>query len=109
MEIPSKVRIGSIDYTVQYTDNTICVDHKECYADINYNEKIIRLGKNLQDKQGEEVTLLHEILHGIVYERNFSYENNTDEDITEELARGLHQIIRDNPELFQNNNSNLST
>lgn len=101
MKILDKVRIGSVDYEIKHTNDIIIVDHKECYGDINYNKKIIRIGNNITSLQGEEETLLHEILHGIVYERNFTYDKNDDETITEELARGLHQVIRDNPGIFE--------
>lgn len=101
MNIPDKVRIGSIDYEVKHTNDVIIVDHKECYGDINYDKKVIRIGNNIQSHQGEEETFLHELVHGIVYERDFSYDKNDNETITEELARGLHQVIRDNPEIFK--------
>ena len=100
MNIPDKVRIGSMDYIVKKVDEVIIVDHKECFGSIEYNKKIIKIGNDIQDKQSEEVTLLHEIFHGIVFERNFSYEKNDDETITEELARGMHQVIKDNIGMF---------
>ena len=107
MNIVNKVRIGSIDYTVNKTTEIILVDHKECFGSIDYNKKLILINSELQDIQGQEETLLHEIVHGIVYERNFSYEKNDDETITDELARGLHQLIRDNPKLFEISNTIL--
>ncbi|SMC17218.1 hypothetical protein SAMN02745134_00262 [Clostridium acidisoli DSM 12555] len=100
MNIPSKVRIGSVDYMISRTDEIIIVNHQECFGDIDFNKKIIRIAQNIQDIQGEEITLLHEMLHGLVYERNFEYERCDDETITEEISRGLHQLIRDNPQVF---------
>lgn len=101
MNIPDKVRIGSMDYQIQFVDGPIIVNSHTCYGDIDYNKHVIRILKDCEDTQGKERTLLHEIVHGIRYERNFDYENNDDETITEEIARGLHQVIRDNPELFK--------
>lgn len=101
MNILEKIRIGSMDYTVELTEDIILVDHKECCGDIDLLKKVIRINKNIQDIQGMQETLLHEIFHGIVFERNFTYEKNDEETITEELARGLHQVIRDNPDLFK--------
>jgi len=100
MKIPDKVRIGSIDYTVEITGEVIIVDRKECNGEIDYNEKVIKIRNDMQCVQSQEITLLHEIVHGIVYERNFAYEKCNEETITEELARGLHQVIKDNPEMF---------
>lgn len=100
MNIPKSVRIGSMDYKVIITDEIIIVDHKECSGMIDYNQHEIKVKNDMQDIQGMEATLLHEIMHGITNERNFTYEKNDDETITEELARGLHQLIRDNPGMF---------
>jgi len=101
MKIPETVRIGSMDYSVKRTDEIIIVDNKKCKGDINYLSKEIRISNEIKNTQDNEVTLLHEICHGIVYERNFTYKDNDEETITEELARGLHQVIRDNPKIFQ--------
>ena len=39
------------------------------------------------------------MLHGIIRERNLNVEN--EELIVEEIALGLHQVIRDNPKIFK--------
>jgi len=101
MKIPEQIRIGSMVYSVTRTDEFILVDHKECMGDIDYLKKTIRIKRGIQDSQGEQETLLHEIIHGITHERNFGYNNNDEETVTEELARGLHQIILDNPNMFE--------
>lgn len=101
MKIPNKVRIGSMDYEVKHTDDVIIADHKECYGDIDYNKKIIRICNNITSLQGEEETFLHELVHGIVFERNFDLNCDNEELKVEELAKGLHQVIRDNPEIFK--------
>jgi len=101
LNILKSVRIGSMDYKVELTGEVILVDHKECFGSIDYNNKVISINSKIQGIQNQEVTLLHEIFHAITNERTFSYENNSDETITEELARGLHQLIKDNPKLFE--------
>lgn len=98
MNIPDKVRIGSCDYSVEYTENSLVTDRKECYATIDYNNHKIMINKILGDIQLNELSFLHELFHGIIKERNVEVEN--EELIVEELSRGLHQIIRDNPEIF---------
>lgn len=99
MIIPESVRIGSMDYKIIITDEVLIVNHEECSGLINYVEHLIKISNN-QDVQGFEATLLHEVMHGITHERNFIYDKNDDESITEELARGLHQLIKDNPNMF---------
>jgi len=101
LNILKSVRIGSMDYKVLLNDKLILEDGKECFGAINFRKKEIKINNELQDIQGQEETFLHEILHGICEERNFIYEKNDDETITEELARGLHQLIKDNPKLFE--------
>jgi len=101
MNIPSIIRVGSMDYKVILTDEILVVDCHTCKGMIEYEKHEIKIKEDIQDKQGMEVTLLHEIMHAIVRERNFEYEKNSDEGITEEIACGLHQLIRDNPLLFK--------
>lgn len=98
MIIPEVVRIGSCDYFVEFTDNPIVVNHQECYADIDYNLHEIHISNKLGDIQTQEQSFLHEIFHGIVRDRAIEVED--EEFVVDELAKGLHQIIRDNPIMF---------
>ena len=100
MIIPESVRIGSIDYKVIFTDEILAVGGHMVYGLIEYDKHNIKIKNGITDSQGIESTLLHEIMHGITHERNFTYDKNDDEGITEELARGLHQLIKDNPDMF---------
>lgn len=101
MNIPKKVRIGSMNYDVILTDKTILKGNQQCYGHIDWEHHIIEIDKTLQDVQGQEQTFLHELVHGIVHERNLNIQNSDEETITDEIATGLHQIIKDNPEIFQ--------
>ncbi len=98
MEIPNKVRIGSADYEVKLTKENLVCDGRECVGTIDYGFHIINIQEGIQDKQAPEITFLHELLHGIVRERNLEIEN--EELVVEEISRGLHQVIRDNTEMF---------
>lgn len=99
MNIPETVRIGSCDYVVELTTNNLVVDGKECYAQIDYNFHKISINSKLADKQHNEVSFLHELLHGIMKDRNLELEN--EELVVEELSRGFHQVIKDNPKMFE--------
>lgn len=99
MNIPQKIRIGSVDYEVQLTKDNLVCQCKECYGFIDYDHHTIKINERLQDEQGQEQTFLHEMLHGIIRERNLTVEN--EELVVEEIALGLHQIIRDNQEIFK--------
>jgi len=98
MIIPEIIRIGSCDYNVVFTDNTLLNNHQECYALIDHNKHIIEINNNLGDFQQQELSFLHELFHGIFLDRSIEVED--EELIVEELARGFHQIIRDNPFIF---------
>ncbi len=99
MEIPNKVRIGSVDYEVTVEDKTIVLDAVQCKGKIDYEYHKINIDSSIHDKQGQEQTFLHELIHGIVRERNLNL-NADEETIVDGLAIGLHQVIRDNQHIF---------
>jgi Zn-dependent peptidase ImmA (M78 family) len=101
VNIPEKIRIGSSDYSVVLTDENLVCNGQESYGWIDYNYHLIKINKNIQDKQGQEKTLLHELIHGIVRERSLDVANSNEEIIVEEIAMGLHQVIRDNKNIFE--------
>lgn len=103
MEIPNKVRIGSVDYEVTVEDKTLVLDAVQCKGQIDYDYHQINIDSSIQDKQGQEQTFLHELMHGIVRERNLNLDNDNEETIVDGLAVGLHQVIRDNPNIFIEN------
>lgn len=103
MNIPKTIRIGSCDHTIEFTDDDLVSNHKECYAWIDYDKHLIKINTKLGDNQLKELNLLHELFHGIIHERNLELEN--EELVVEELARGMHQVIRDNPILFKEDES----
>ncbi|WP_346880566.1 hypothetical protein [Clostridium sp. UBA3061] len=100
MNIPNKVRIGSADYEVKQEDKTITINSAQCKGMIDYEYHEIKIDTSIQDKQGMEQTFLHELVHGIVRERSLDLQNSDDETIVDEIAMGLHQVIRDNIEIF---------
>lgn len=65
---------------------------------IDYTKQIIRL----EDKMGvetEKVTLLHEIIHGILYQLGFDDEVNN-EHLVQSLATSIYQVISENKGLL---------
>ena len=100
MNIPEKVRIGSRDYDVKLTDETLVLNGRECLGIIDCDNTEIKVSKSIQSKQKQEQTFLHELVHGIIKERNLDLQNSDEETIVDEIALGLHQVIRDNPKIF---------
>ena len=53
------------------------------------------------DEQIQKITLLHEVFHIIL--DNFGIDTGESEEfVVDSLARGMYQILEDNPELFEN-------
>ena len=103
MNIPKKIRIGSFDYNVDYTNETLILNAQQCYGLINYENTEIKIAKNIQNKQKQEQTFLHELFHGIVKEYKIDFTED-EENIVDKLANGIYQILKDNKELFEDIN-----
>jgi len=98
MNIPETIRIGSCNYKILKTKHNIVLNGRQCYGAIDYDKHEIELSENIGDKQQIELTLLHELFHGIVFDRDIKTED--EEELVEKLAKGLHQVIVDNPKMF---------
>lgn len=98
MEIKDKVKIGAMEYEVIKTDKPILLDNEVCNGVIDYGNLFIEINNNRAIQKQEE-TFIHEILHGIIRERNLILED--EEMIVEEISKGLYQVIKDNKEIFK--------
>jgi hypothetical protein len=84
-----RIQIGPISYQVVETDiPSIC-------GDINTVECQIRLNKALRPDI-RQVTLWHEVVHGILFAAG---QTDHDEVLTDAIAHGIVQVLRDNPKL----------
>lgn len=99
MNIPNTVKIDGMEYEVIKTDETLTNDNRVCKGIIEYEYRKIKLNTLCQDEQGMKRTLLHEIIHGIVRERNFDFKAE-EEFVVDELAKGFYNLINDNPEML---------
>lgn len=94
MKIPEIVRINGIDYPVVYIPNlnngvNIAyghIDFEKCQIELNPAEHI--------NHQHRCITLIHEILHGIVHASGTEVEN--EEKVVDIFAKGLYQVLQDN-------------
>jgi Zn-dependent peptidase ImmA (M78 family) len=62
-------------------------------GEITYAQATIYINEE-QNDQLKEATLLHEIVHGILY--HMGSELNDNEKFVEGFSSGLHQVFRDN-------------
>lgn len=102
MNIPEKIRISGVDYAVEITTDPVLIDGRQCYGSIEYASHKILLDETLGDHAHQCCTLLHEIFHAIVHDRMIDLGENADEEtIVEAFARGVYQLLADNPDLMK--------
>ena len=99
MQIPSKVRIGGIDYKVVHKPNPASGE-SVCYGVFDSERCVIELNSE-RDMHPDKVcqTFLHELLHGAI--SGAGIESDDEEVLVRAMARGLFQIIKDNPRIFE--------
>ncbi|CEQ10678.1 phage protein [[Clostridium] sordellii] len=98
MNIKNDIKIGSMSYNVKITNEPIILDHQECKGIIEYDDLVIKISNKIA-KQRQEETFIHEILHGIIRERNLEIED--EEILVDEISKGLYQFINDNIDIFR--------
>ena len=91
MKIPKKVKVGGLSYNIEIVDDL--GDASAC-GTTDYNKGLITIEK-ATNKEFEQQVFLHEVLHAI--------NNEMPEERIEFLAMALYQFIKENPEVFNNN------
>lgn len=100
MIIPDKVKIGGINYDVVTTDKNLIIGNKANHTGvIHYDESLIELSSTLKGNAKEQ-TFLHEVLHGIAFDRGIDLKED-EETIIDQFASGLLGFIKDNPDIFK--------
>lgn len=101
---PIKVRIGSIDYTVESIGRQD-FESEYVYGQVYFRDAVISIADDLSPPIWAS-TLLHEIFHCLFREwvgnSVWLIEDNkdTEEELVDRLSLGLCQVIRDNPALM---------
>ena len=98
MKILDNIRIGSIDYSINYVINLYSDEGQRLLGEIDFDNSTILLDNTVQGAQALQVTFLHELVHGMLYSVNSEFTHN--ETLIDDIAKSLHQVIRDNPGLF---------
>lgn len=105
--LPNYIKIAGIEYYLNLIkDYAFISDNKTEINDgeFDINKGEIRLattlkdGKTLIDLDRTITVLLHEILHGIFYHYLEDFTEN-EEHLVTQLAKGLYQVLKENPEL----------
>lgn len=92
MIIPQKVKICGQIFTVVMVEN-LNDGIKMLSGYIDYGKSEISLNKGIGEQQ-QQVTLLHEILHGLF--TVFGIKVDDEEEVVERLAYGMQQVLTDN-------------
>lgn len=98
MNIPEKVKIGWREYRIVQGEHRTADKGGDLYGEIKYEENEIYLYNRLSLDE-KAVTLLHEIVHGVLYLSGRNKERN-DEGLVTAISENLYQVIKENPELF---------
>jgi Zn-dependent peptidase ImmA (M78 family) len=102
MQISNSVKVGGAHYSVVMIKN-LRKKTKGFAGTINYVKSIIKIGKD-NNICFNENTLLHEIVHAIIFDRKLEnrFKSEIDmEDFVDSFASGLHGVITDNPLIFE--------
>ena len=98
MIIPDKVKVAGYTYNIErpaeaFPDGTVVCDGIHWF-----NEQIIRVART-GNEQYQSTIFIHELVHAII--ASYCGVDNQDEQFVEQLAKGLYQVITDNPEIFK--------
>ncbi len=96
MNIPEKIKIGYKDYEVKKVNDKLFDNDTLCYGVIHYNVGLIEIS-SIYSEDTQKCALLHEILHGI----DDIFDIGLHEEHIVKLAKGLYQVIKENPEVFR--------
>lgn len=89
MNLPATVKLGPITYTVK---ENIRFPQDSLAGQIRYLEQVIEIQPNMGDAI-TEVTLWHEMLHGILFAGGF---REQDEHMLDVLAHGIVLLLHNN-------------
>lgn len=94
-----KVLIDTVIYKIEQTNEPITINNEICLGDVCYDTATIRLNSKYQNRELQ--TLMHEVVHALIYERGLSDELRSNETLVNEMANGIINLIRNNPDLIE--------
>ena len=97
MKLPEHLKVGGINYRVEVDQEA--AEAAGVYGMISFEKCWIKLGAsppNAADRV--RATLMHEALHAVIDYYNGGENAVIDERTVDNLANGIYQVLRDNPE-----------
>lgn len=101
--LPAEVTIAGVVYPVTVKEKPIIRTGSVCYGAIDYEVPLIALDGNLEGTR-TELTLTHEIVHGLIYDRGLGKMlGDSEEEFVQKFSRGLYAFLKDNDLWFKPN------
>ena len=98
MHIPEKIKVGYRSYKLEEWKQTVA-SANEAQGQFFSKEGVI--GYTADEKGVSHAnTLIHEILHAIVYQWNMELDEKTEEHVVNCITNGLTTVLVDNPKLI---------
>ena len=94
-----KIRIGGLDFEVVKEQKQFVVNYVASDGYVDYDNCKIRVWSGCSKDYANQ-TLCHEIIHGIIRQFNVPIPEEQNEQITEALGKGLHQVLKDNKNIL---------
>ena len=89
-----------MDYQILASPQGLLVE-EFVFGLVEFEKARIRITTEGVDEQIQKITLLHEVF--LIILDNFGIDTGESEEfVVDSLARGMYQILEDNPELFEN-------
>lgn len=97
---PKRIKIGYLDFKLMPRSKKWSVKHKAVGMCVPEDGHIAYYSKQ---KRSEIVnTILHEMIHGVVYMFDINFRNLREEErVVRKIANGLHTVFKDNPEFLE--------
>lgn len=101
MKIPEKIKISGYNYTVERPQESFVDGLSVCDGIHDINNLLIKVARRgCPDYQN--TVFLHEVVHGIIHNYCSGILSDYDEErFTEQFAKGLYQVLSDNPDIFR--------
>ena len=91
-----KIKIGGLEYTVNYYDRIVEDDGIENFGIVRYSEQEINISKD-STKQRQKMVLLHECIHAMDDLDGFGFDENK----VRQVSNMLFNFMLDNKELIK--------
>lgn len=99
MNITEAVKIGGYNHKVERPTEPFVCDGTICDGTYDFTKQVIKVAQ-AGSQAYQNTVFLHEICHGVVENYCRGNDNYNEEKFVEQFAKGLYQVINDNPEIF---------